>query len=120
MRCPGSPKEPRLSEDLETAVYRLVQEALTNVAKHARADVVRVAVTESDGELLIEVQDDGAGFDPDLATDGFGLAGIRERVSLAGGTLSIDSGGQGTLLSARLPTLRGTQDGRSGAEQAAS
>ena len=46
-----------------------------------------VAVTESDGELLIEVQDDGAGFDPDLATEGFGLAGMRERVALAGGTL---------------------------------
>ena len=62
------PRSRDSSEDLETAVYRLVQEALTNVAKHARADVVRVAVTEADGELLIEVQDDGAGFDPDLAT----------------------------------------------------
>ena len=107
----SSKEEPRLSEDLETAVYRLVQEALTNVAKHARADAVRVAVTESDGELLIEVQDDGAGFDPDLATEGFGLAGMRERVALAGGTLSIESGEQGTLLSACLPTLRGTQVG---------
>ena len=120
LALPGSPKESRLSEDLETAVYRLVQEALTNVAKHARATVVRVAVTESDGELLIEVQDNGAGFDPELANDGFGLAGIRERVSLAGGTLSIDSGAQGTLLSARLPTLRATQEVRSGAKQAAS
>ena len=81
----SSKEEPRLSEDLETAVYRLVQEALTNVAKHARANRVRVAVTESDGELLIEVQDDGAGFDPDISSDGFGLMGIRERVGLAGG-----------------------------------
>jgi signal transduction histidine kinase len=79
-----------------------------------------VAVTESDGELLIEVQDDGAGFDADRSRDGFGLAGMRERVGLAGGTLSIDSGEQGTLLRACLPTLRGGQAGQSGSERAAS
>jgi len=116
----GTSKEARLSEELETAVYRLVQEALTNVVKHARANRVRVAVAESEGELLIEVQDDGAGFDPDIASDGFGLAGMRERVSLAGGTLSIDSGEQGTLLRACLPTLPGGQAGQSGSERAAS
>jgi signal transduction histidine kinase len=120
LALPGSKAEPRLSEDLETAVYRLVQEALTNVAKHARASRVRVAVKESDGELLIEVQDDGSGFDADLSSDGFGLAGMRERVGLAGGTLSIDSGEHGTLLRACLPTLQGTRVGRSGAQQAAS
>ena len=52
--------EARLDLELETTVYRLVQEALTNVAKHARANRVRVAVGEFDGELLVEVQDDGA------------------------------------------------------------
>jgi len=116
----SSEDEPRLSEDLETAVYRLVQEALSNVAKHARANCVRVAVKESDGELLIEVQDDGAGFHPELANNRFGLAGMRERVALAGGTLSIESGQQGTLLTACLPTLQGTQLGPSGYELAAS
>jgi signal transduction histidine kinase len=121
LTMPGpSNEDARLSEDLETAVYRLVQEALTNVAKHARANCVRVAVKESDGELLIEIQDDGVGFDPDLSSDGFGLAGMRERVGLAGGTLSIASGQQGTLVRACLPTLQGDQVGRSGAEQAAS
>jgi signal transduction histidine kinase len=120
LALPGFSKaEPRLSEDHDTAIYRLVQEALTNVAKHAHAKRVRVAVKESDGQLLIEVQDDGAGFDPDLASDGFGLAGMRERVGLAGGTLSIDSGAHGTLLKACLPTLEGAQRGPSGAEQAA-
>ena len=114
----------RLDEDLETAVYRLVQEALTNVAKHARASNVRVAVRESGGELLVEVQDDGAGFDPETGSPGFGLAGMRERVSLAGGTLSIDSGEQGTLVRVCLPARhRGRQAGpvgHSGSKQTAS
>jgi signal transduction histidine kinase len=95
--------DERLDEDLETTVYRLVQEALTNVAKHARASNVRVAVRESDGELLVEVQDDGAGFDPDTGSQGFGLAGMRERVSLAAGALRVDSDEQGTVVRARLP-----------------
>ncbi len=101
---PGPPTgEDRLNGDLETAVYRLVQEALTNVAKHARADRVRVAITESDGELSIEVRDDGAGFDPETTNHGFGLAGMQERATLAGGTLSVESGAHGTVVSARLP-----------------
>jgi signal transduction histidine kinase len=105
----------RLNGDLETAVYRLVQEALTNVAKHARADRVRVAVTESDGELSIEVRDDGAGFDPESTSWGFGLAGMQERVTLAGGVLSVQSDKRGTVISARLPArieARATQPER--------
>jgi signal transduction histidine kinase len=119
-------EDARLDETLETAVYRLVQEALTNVAKHARANRVRVAVAEVDGELLIEVQDDGAGFDTENFSSGFGLAGMQERVSLAGGTLRIDSGEQGTLVKACLPASRRAGSGAgavasaSGAEQAAS
>ncbi|MHB8490753.1 MAG: GAF domain-containing sensor histidine kinase, partial [Solirubrobacteraceae bacterium] len=114
----------RLDAELEMAVYRLVQEALTNVTKHANAATVRVRIDQGEGELLVEVQDDGAGFDPTAQTGGFGLAGMRERVALAGGTLSIRSGGHGTLLSARLPLgrsgLAGAPPMRSGAEQAAS
>ncbi len=121
LELPGpSAGEERLDEDLETTVYRLVQEALTNVAKHAKANRVRVTIRESEGELLVEVQDDGAGFDHETASHGFGLAGMHERVSLAEGTLSIDSGEQGTLLRACLPTLRGGQAGQSGSERAAS
>ena len=93
----------RLDGDLESTVYRLVQEALTNVTKHAEANTVQVAVGESDGELQVEVQDDGKGFDPEAASQGFGLEGMRERVSLAGGTLSITPGERGTLVRARLP-----------------
>jgi signal transduction histidine kinase len=96
----------RLDRDLETAVYRMVQEALTNVAKHARAERVRVAVGESDGELQLEIQDDGVGFDSQTSSEGFGLAGMRERAGLAGGTLSVDSSEQGTLVRACLPARR--------------
>jgi signal transduction histidine kinase len=96
----------RLDPELETAVYRMVQEALTNVAKHARAEHVRLVIEESDGELLLELHDDGVGFDSKTRTDGFGLAGMRERAGLAGGTLSVESGEQGTLVSARLPARR--------------
>jgi signal transduction histidine kinase len=100
--------EARLAPDLESAVYRLVQEALTNVAKHAKASTVRVTVGQADGQLQIEVQDDGQGFDPEVASKGFGLEGMRERVSLAGGILSIEPSEPGTLVRARLPTREPT------------
>ncbi len=107
LALPGpSAGSERLDEDLETAVYRLVQEALTNVAKHARAKHVRVLVTESGGELLVTVQDDGAGFDMQTTSQGFGLAGMQERMSLAGGRLTVGSGEQGTVVTARLPARR--------------
>jgi signal transduction histidine kinase len=114
--------EARLSPELETAVYRLVQEALTNVVKHAHAQNARVTVkaTEKQG-IWVEVQDDGIGFEAQGPTSGFGLAGIRERVFLAGGTLEIESGPEGTLLRARLPgPATSTADAGSGAQQAAS
>lgn len=96
--------ERRLQPELETAVYRLLQEALTNAARHARADQVGVIVGESGEEILIEVNDDGVGFAVGAESSGFGLAGMRERVALAGGTLSVDSDASGTVVRARLPT----------------
>ena len=116
--------ETRVDAELESTVYRLVQEALTNVAKHARANSVSIVVRgESDGDLLIEVTDDGAGFDPDAEREGFGLAGMGERVSLAGGELSISSGEHGTVIRACLPMgerARHSLLGRPGSERAAS
>ncbi len=118
---PQAPSQ-RPDAELESTVYRLVQEALTNVAKHARASSVRVVVREhEDGELLVEVSDDGRGFDLSAGTHGFGLRGMRERVGLAGGTLDISSNDDGTLLRVRLPPRAeaGALD-RSDAQQAAS
>ena len=81
-----------------------MQEALTNVAKHAEAKSVRVALGTTDGQLQIEVQDDGCGFDPETAGQGFGLEGMRERVSLAGDTLTVGPSEHGTLARACMPT----------------
>lgn len=102
---PGS-RRVELDPDLETTAYRVVQEALTNVAKHARAESARVRMSRSDRDLLIEVQDDGVGFDPAAESAGFGLAGMRERIYLAGGTLDIEAANPGTLLRVTLPTRR--------------
>jgi signal transduction histidine kinase len=100
----------RLSPDLETAVYRIVQEALTNVAKHARAQTARVSVSVSGNALLIEVQDDGVGFDTDEKTPGFGLTGMRERAYLAGDPLQVESSELGTSVRVRLPTGSRSQE----------
>ncbi|HET9074048.1 MAG TPA: GAF domain-containing sensor histidine kinase [Solirubrobacteraceae bacterium] len=90
--------------ELETTLYRLVQEALTNVVKHAEAQRVEVLVRV--GALLAEVRvrDDGRGFDPTATTQGFGLSGIRERVLLSRGSLTITAApGEGTEVAAALP-----------------
>jgi two-component system, NarL family, sensor histidine kinase DevS len=116
-------QERALHSEVQTTVYRLVQEALTNVAKHARANTVRVSLCQREGELEIEVHDDGGGFDIAAQTSGFGLAGMRERVGLAGGTLEISSGEDGTLVAARLPLQPPGMDSpaqRSDAQEAAS
>jgi len=93
----------RFEQELETTIYRLLQEALTNVAKHAQAGHVQVSMRQEGDELHIEVQDDGVGFPVQADTAGYGLVGMKERVSLAGGILRIASEDAGTLVQARLP-----------------
>ncbi len=94
----------RLPAGVETALYRVVQEALTNVARHARARAVSVTVGRTGGEARAVVEDDGDGFDPDAGTTRLGLAGMRERVELVGGALEVESAaGAGTTVIARVP-----------------
>lgn len=93
----------RLAPELEVAIYRLVQEALTNVAKHASAERTDVTVAATDGQITVRVADDGSGFDPARTSGGFGLIGMRERVVLAGGQLEITSAPAGTTVSAMFP-----------------
>ncbi|HEV3014953.1 MAG TPA: sensor histidine kinase, partial [Actinomycetota bacterium] len=107
--CTLAAKLPeRLPEDTEIVLYRVAQEALTNVARHARASRARVELTETAEAVVLEVHDDGIGFDPAAqqlgGLDHFGLAGMRERVELAGGTWTVWSRpGSGTVLTASLP-----------------
>jgi signal transduction histidine kinase len=94
----------RLEPEIEGTVYRLVQEALSNTAKHADAERATVRVTERDGQVSIEVRDEGRGFNPNDPRRGFGLLGMRERLELTGGALEVDSQpGAGTRVSATLP-----------------
>jgi signal transduction histidine kinase len=101
---------PDLDPDSATAVYRVVQEALTNVMRHAGADAVQLACTISGTALTIEVEDDGAGFDPARVSrprrtgEGLGLLGMRERLALLGGRLVIDAApGVGTRVVVSVP-----------------
>jgi signal transduction histidine kinase len=109
-----------LPPELETTVYRLVQEALTNVVKHSSASTVQLSVRLSERRVLVEVADNGVGFDPASNTVGFGLAGIRERIHLAGGTFQLQSGPAGTVLSASIPVHPPPPEAGLGTDQATS
>ena len=102
----------RSDPDTEAAVFRAAQEALSNVAKHARAGKVQITLTYLGDTLLLDVADDGSGFDAGTgfdadagaATDGYGLVGMRQRLSRVGGTLTVESSpGSGTILNASVP-----------------
>lgn len=110
----------RLAGELETTVYRIVQEALTNAGKHGEATRITVAVVEEEAALHVAVSDDGRGFDPGATTSGFGLEGMRERVELLGGQVSVQSVPQeGTSVVATLPvTRRPAADASGGASPA--
>jgi signal transduction histidine kinase len=93
--------------ELETATYRIVQEALTNAIKHGGAARAVVEVLENETTIELTIRDDGAGFDPERKTDGFGVLGMRERAELLHGTLEVDSSpGEGTVVRASLPAQR--------------
>jgi len=95
----------RLPSEVETALYRIVQESLTNVAKHAQAGRVSVLLTRKDGSVAMVIEDDGRGFTPEeTESEGLGLIGMRERVGLLHGRFEIESAkGTGTTLVVEVP-----------------
>jgi len=104
--------EQRLERDIELALYRIAQEALSNVVRHAKASSATLDIGFSEKEIKLEISDDGVGFvvpasPTDFAPSGhFGLLGMRERSELIGGKFEVKSeAGVGTQLSVRLPTV---------------
>ena len=96
--------EGRLPEAIETTLYRVVQEALTNVVKHAQAENVSIILSRKGKAATAVVEDDGRGFDPAGPNGGIGLTGMRERLALIGGRLEVESGpGSGTTIVAEAP-----------------
>jgi signal transduction histidine kinase len=95
----------RLPPETETVLYRLVQEALTNVVKHSAASHVSIVLSRRDGGVNALVEDDGRGFVPaEVSADALGLVGMRERLALLGGSLAVESTpGEGTALAAYVP-----------------
>jgi PAS domain S-box-containing protein len=101
-----------LREPHATTLFRVLQESLTNIAKHAQASSVEVALDHGDGEIAIRVRDDGVGFSMQSPRkpNSYGLIGLRERAYLLGGTVTIDSTpGRGTLIEVRLPLAEGAR-----------
>jgi len=105
-----APPAVRLTAEIELTLYRILQDALDNVARHARARHVKVALTESHGMIVLVVDDDGAGFNSDQHPEGkegpggLGLLGMRERASYVGGTVQVKSGrGAGTEIEVSIP-----------------
>jgi two-component system, NarL family, sensor histidine kinase DevS len=95
----------RLPEEVETTLYRLIQEALTNVVKHAQAHTVSILLTRRESAVSALIEDDGRGFDPTrVRDDALGLVGMRERVGLLGGRLTVEApSGAGTTLAVEVP-----------------
>jgi PAS domain S-box-containing protein len=106
--------DDRLSSEIETTLYRIAQEALNNIAKHARAEHVEIILERRADHVSLVVEDDGVGFDPAAAATpgrGFGLLGMQERAAMVGATLEIESTvGEGTTILVRMPTLAGSLD----------
>jgi signal transduction histidine kinase len=96
--------EERLPSEVETALFRVVQESLTNVVKHSHANSVSIVLTRRGDAVAVVVEDDGSGFDPTDSRDGIGLLGMRERLALLDGKLDVEStAGGGTTLVAEVP-----------------
>jgi signal transduction histidine kinase len=108
VRLKATGLEERLPPEVEIVIFRVVQEAITNIARHARASEAHILLTKKHSRLIVRVEDDGLGFDSEGALDGYrqawGLRGMEERITLLGGKLYVSSQpGGGTLLMAEVP-----------------
>ena len=111
MTVTGGAGLDHLPAAVEVAAYRIVSEALTNVAKHARATAARVSLAVSGGDLVVEVADDGVGIAPGTPT-GVGLVSLRERAAELGGRCSVECPATGgTVVRAELPVDGGGTGG---------
>jgi signal transduction histidine kinase len=108
----------RLSQDSETAVFRVVQECLTNVHRHSGSSVAKIRIARSNGHVRVEVEDRGKGIAPEkraamdsVGMPGVGIRGMRERLRQLGGNLEIKSNGEGTIVVAQLPVTNAASTG---------
>ena len=114
--------EKRLPSEVETAIFRIAQEAISNIGKHAHAENVSIGLDFKDSTVGLDIEDDGRGFEPEITIDekkvrtSFGLLGIRERAALFGGSMKVQSRpGQGTKITVQIfcePRLRNRQNGK--------
>jgi signal transduction histidine kinase len=113
IECHSDVQFGRLPSILENAIYRIVQEALTNACKHSKSEKATVSVTQEGQDVRLEVRDWGIGFDPESVEEGhFGLESIRQRVRLLGGRLTIETApGSGTQVQVVVPILEKQNDG---------
>jgi signal transduction histidine kinase len=98
--------DTRMPIEVETALYRIVQEALTNVARHAQATQADVILERRGDRLILIIEDNGVGFDPDVAVPGdrLGMVGMKERAEMLGGDLEVESEiGKGTTILVEVP-----------------
>ncbi len=96
----GLPSRP----EIETVIFRIYQELVTNILRHAHAEHVSIELYERDGKLVLAVEDDGQGFDPEAKSEGAGITGMRERAALVNGTIRFDSeAGMGTHVVVEIP-----------------
>ena len=112
VRCEFDAQDRRFPAAFETALFRVCQEAMSNIARHAHAESVLIQLSEGEGVIRIEIEDDGRGFAPEKVSHAerrhFGLMGIEERVEILGGKVKIESApGQGTRIRLEVPLPRG-------------
>jgi signal transduction histidine kinase len=94
-------EENEIPESLKTALFRILQEAMNNVAKHSKANLIRLILKKAEGKIALSVEDNGEGFDLEKIKQGLGLTSMRERTELSGGVFEVESTpGTGTTIKA--------------------